>query len=126
MICTLWNMLTIPNWFEVRIGKPEIQHILNRVLSQKVIDPKYVFFRKGAMHYLIESVRGGQIVTKWFFDDNPTACSTSRRTQLFYDLRKQNRWNRQVMQRMLRRTELLPQLGERAWITVIAVDVLQS
>ena len=64
-------------------------------------------------------------MTKWFLEDNSSANRTPRRIQLLQNLWKQERRNRQIVQRMLRRAEILTQLGKSCRIPIVAIDVFQ-
>jgi len=59
------HLLSIPNWLKVRIGKAEVKHILNGVLSKKMTDPKHTFFRECTMNYFIQGMGRSPIVAKW-------------------------------------------------------------
>ena len=118
------HIVTIPQRLEKGIGEPEIKQILDSLLAEKVIDPKYRVFGKYFVQRSVELLGGFQIAPKRLFDHNAGFCGTMRLAQTFDDGRKHARRNGKIKKRPLARTECHPHRLKRFNIFVVAIDIL--
>jgi len=91
-------VVAIPDWLQERVGKAEVEQILDWFLAKVMIDSKNRRLGKGTMQCLIECLRGRKVAAKRLFDDHARPFVTARIGQaLGYGL-KQVRRNSQVIQ----------------------------
>ena len=64
--------IAIPNRLEQPIGEPERHDVLNGVLAQKVIYPKYLVLMQRATNHGVQRARGIKAVAKWLLDHDAT------------------------------------------------------
>src|SRR6516162_1099355 len=120
------NVVAIPEGFHEGIGKAEDEHIVDRTLAEVVVDAKNVLFMVGTVKNLVQRLGGGEVITERFFDDDARAFAAARLHQLFDDLTKKYRRNRQIVSGVLGLAEFLAQVLEGGSIVVIAVDIMEQ
>ena len=120
------NVLAVPDRLEKRIGKTEIQEVLNRFLAQEMVDAVDRRFVKIARQHLIQRLGAGQVAAERLLDDDPRPARAARNAQLLDHHREQHRRYGQVVDRPLGRAQLAPQGLEGRRAVVIAVDVVQQ
>ncbi len=57
------DIAAVPKWFEHGIGETQGEQILNRLLSEVVVDPEYAVFWKALTHPVIDFKRRGMVVS---------------------------------------------------------------
>jgi hypothetical protein len=65
------NIVAVPDGLKARIGKAEDQHILDRLFAQVMIDPVELLFAHHREELAVQGPRGGGIIPKGFFENNP-------------------------------------------------------
>src|SRR4029079_11129747 len=111
----------VPERFEERVGEPEIEEVLHRLLAEIVVDAEDGVFREHAVQRARERHRRSEIPPKWFFHDEAAARAADR-TQPLHDGSEHAGRYGHVQQRLPRRSELRTQSIERGLVAVIAFD----
>ena len=63
------DVAPVPDRLENSVGKAEGENILDRLLSQVVIDAVNLLFAYCLEKFLVQGARGIQVAAEWFFDD---------------------------------------------------------
>ncbi len=65
------DVVAIPDRFQERIGKAEVEDVHDRLLPQEMIDPEDRVLGEHRPRDGVEFARGGQIAAERLFDDDP-------------------------------------------------------
>jgi len=117
--------MPVPDRFEERIRKSEVQDVLDGFLSKVMVDPENRRFVEHAAERSIQFSRGAQIAAEGFLDDDTRVAGAIRLREVFDDRRHQTWRNRQVVRRTKSAPQLRSQAGERSRIGVVPLHVLQ-
>ena len=120
------DVIPVPDRLEERIGKPEVEQVLHRLLAEKVIDAIDRGLGEELMERPIEGLRRGEVAPKGFFHDQSRLRRTARLRQSLGDGAEQAGRDRQVEDRALCLAERLPQSLEGRWRFIVAGDVRES
>ena len=66
------DTVAVPQRFEQAVGKAESHDVLHRFLAEEMVDTENLVFVERARNARIQRLGGGQIVAKWFFNDDTT------------------------------------------------------
>src|SRR5262249_27842108 len=91
-------VIAIPDRLEKGIAKTRVQNILNRFLTEKMIDTEYGCLLEDVAQNLIELFRRFQIASEWFFDDYASILCAAGSCQSFCDHFEHFGRNGQIMQ----------------------------
>ena len=80
--------VAVPKGFHEGVSKTEHEHIVDRPLAEIVVDSEDVLFLVSTVKNLVECLRGDEVITEWFFNDDTRASGTARFHQLFNDFTK--------------------------------------
>src|SRR5882762_1917044 len=80
-----FDIIAIPERFEKGIGESEVRHVLNRPLSQVMVDAEDRRLGKTAQQDAVELQSRGQVGPERLFDDDAGASSTTGLCELFHD-----------------------------------------
>src|SRR5687767_8966751 len=72
------DVIAIPDRLEKRIREPEVQQVLHRLLAEEMIDAKNVLFREISAQRGIQRLRGRQVASERFFNDDARAGDATR------------------------------------------------
>ncbi len=112
-----------PDGLEKRIGEPEVQQVLDRLLSEEMIDAKNRGLTERSVQRLVQRGRGRQVPAERFFHDEPRCVAVAQPREAAGNRTEQARRDRQVEQRTFRRAQSRPQRRECRRILVVADDV---
>ena len=115
--------LPVPDRLHERVGEAEEEEVLDRVLSQVVIDAKDGAFVEGVVNHTVQVARGGQVAAEGFLDDDPALPRRAAAGELLQDKPEQSRRDGQVVHGTDTVAERLGQLIERGSVAVVAIDV---
>jgi hypothetical protein len=105
VICTLSIVRPVPERLEHGVAEPRKEHVMNRLLSEVMIDAEDAFLVERAQQNAVESLRRGEVRAERFFHNHPRAAAgTISGPQLFHYFPKQDRRNGEIMWRPLRGT----------------------
>src|ERR1700758_1830845 len=66
----------IPDRLDNRVGEPEREDILNRLLTEVMVDPIDLVLVKDSMDHVVESSRAAKVAPERFLENDP--CPVSR------------------------------------------------
>ena len=69
------DMVAVPQWLEHAVGEAQHHDVLNRFLTEIVVDPVDLAFGEHAKEFPVEILGRAQIGTEWLFDDYPSPVS---------------------------------------------------
>src|SRR2546422_329887 len=64
------NIVPVPDRLEERVGEPEVEQILDRFLTQVMIDSENRRFWEGLLQNSVKCLGGDKVAAKRFFHDN--------------------------------------------------------
>jgi len=105
--------LVVPHRLEKGVREAKHEEILHRFLAEEVVDPIDARFVELTVERVVERFRRGEIAPEWLFDHNARTLRAPRPPQSVGHLGERIGWNREIVQRMLRRGEQGAKLGER-------------
>src|SRR5438093_1581709 len=117
------DVVAVPDRFQKRVGKPEIEEVLYGLLAEKVIDAINRRLRKRLVNGRIEGLRRREVTTERFFHDDTSVCSTSRACESGGHGTEQIGWDRQMEQRAFGRCEGVAQGIECGGVLIVAGHV---
>ena len=79
MICTLFDVLAVPERLEERVGEAEEQHVVHRPLAEVVVDAEDVRLVEGAEQDRVQRARRGEVAAERLLDDDARARRCSPR-----------------------------------------------
>jgi hypothetical protein len=98
-----FDVLALPERLEHRVAEPREEQVVNRLLSEVVVDAEDALLIKRAKQNAVEPLRRGEIRAERFFHNDPRAVpGTISGPQLFHYFPEQNRRNGEIMRRPLR------------------------
>ena len=109
-----------------QIGEPRVENVLDRFLAQEVIDPEDRFFGKELIENAVQFPRRRKIAPERLFHHDARIFRAARIRQSFRYRGEHAGRDREIVQRPLRTSQNLAQLGEGRRIAVIAVHVLEQ
>src|SRR5262249_54096973 len=99
--------------------KSEDQHVVNRTFPKVVINPEHLRFIESAEYDFVKSACRFEVVAERLLDDDTCASGRTGRFEVLDDWAKQNRWNRQIVRRMLGATEFFAERIESRAVPVV-------
>jgi hypothetical protein len=63
--------IAVPDRLKNRVGKPEHQDILDRFLSEVMVDAVYLPLGKTCLDYAVKLVGALEVSAEWLFDNEP-------------------------------------------------------
>src|SRR6185437_6743129 len=113
----------VPDPFKERIGEAKVEKILDRFLSQVVVDAEDRMFRERRVKCTVKRLRRTQVSTKRLFNDHTGVFHTSRLRQPFNNGCEHTGRNSEIVQRGCGGAELLAQTLEGRRFAIVAADV---
>ena len=118
-------IVAVPDWLQERVGKSEVEEILDGFFAKVMIDSENRRLGKGTMQCLIERLRGRKVAAKRFFDDHARPFGRSPHWP-GPGLRFKQVWrNGQVIKRPGRSAQCFSQIAKCVRRVVISVDILE-
>src|SRR5262245_64343015 len=101
--------MPVPDRFEDRVRKAEIEDVLDRFLPEVVIDAEDCRLGEVLVQYVIEPARRCEVVPKRLLDDDPRILRAFRLGQLPDDGGEHARRNREGVRRPAATVKLSPE-----------------
>src|SRR5215510_4105579 len=120
------DMVAIPERLQERIGEAEDQQVVHWQLAQVMVDAEDRLLVEGAEQRAVELLRREEIVTERLFNDDARAVRASRFAQLVHNRLEQPRRDGEIVRRLLRRAQLLPEGLKRGRVLIVAVHIAQQ
>jgi len=68
-----FHVEVVPDRLEEGVGEAKVNHILDGILAQIMIDAEDIFFRKDFVNYFVKSLRRGQVSAERLLHDDARA-----------------------------------------------------
>src|SRR5262249_6930910 len=91
-----------------------------------MVDAEDRLLVEGAEQRAVERLRREEIVTERFFNDDASAVRASSFAQLCHNCLEQPRRDGEIVRRLLRRAQLLPEGLKRCRVLIVAVNIAQQ
>src|SRR5262249_22710522 len=119
------DVVAIPDRLEERVGEAEEEQVLDRVLAEVVVDAEDGFLGEDRVDRRVELPGRGDVAAEGFLDDHAGAFGAPRLAESLDDVAEEKGRDREVVRRVLRGAERLPEDGEGRGIAVVSIDVLE-
>ena len=117
------HAVAVPDRFEERIGKAEVEDIHDRLLPEIVVDAEDGIFRKHRQRDAIERPRRRQVASERLLDDDARLVGQTRGTESFDHRSEQRGRDGEVMRRAPGIPQRLPKRRERVRVVVITAHI---
>ena len=119
------DVVAVPERLLERVGEPEVEQVLDRLLAQVVVDPEDPGLGEDLVNGCVQGDRAPEIAPERLLEDDPRAGGAARGRQVRHHLAEERRRDRQVVEGMPRVSQLAPQRVEGLDVVVRALDVAQ-
>src|SRR5450631_1169832 len=120
------DVVPVPDRLEERVGKPEQQEVLHRLLAEVVIDPEDRRFVESGVQRPVERPRRRQIAAERLLDHQPGPLGGAAIGQPTDHCPEDTGGNRQVMGGAGRLAQLAPQRREGGPVSVVAAHIAEA
>ena len=117
---------SIPEGLEDRIREAREHNVVDRSLSEIVVDPEDVALDERPEQDPIQIARRGEVLAERFLNDDAGTACACRSTELLDDRSKQRGRDGEVVRGMLCASELASKCVECRRVLVVPVDVLKQ
>src|SRR5215469_2946437 len=124
------HVVAVPKRLDDVVGKAEDHDVLHGLFAEIVVDAINLLLCQDLLELLVELLRGGQVVAKWLFDDDPRPAAVfffrqTTRSQHFGDGREKPRGHREIKKAIPQRVVLPVGFGDLLFEALISVRVLK-
>jgi hypothetical protein len=116
----------IPDRLEERIGETKVEEVLHRFLAEVVVNSKNRSLGEDLMQCSIQRPRRGEIAPERFLCHYPRLGRESCTFEPLDHFDERARWDGEIVERPLRRSQRSTQCGEGGGIGIVTVDVVQE
>ena len=113
----------VPDGLEHRVGEPEDEEVLDRLLAEEVVDAEHPVLGEGLVHAGVELLGGLEVATEGLLHHDPGVPVEADAGEAVDHVVEQRRRDAQVEQRPLAARHGLGQRGEGAGLAVVAAHV---
>ena len=120
------DVVPAPDGFEKRVGKAEVENVLDRLFAKVMVDAEDSRLGKNGVQDLIQGLGRGKVTSERLLDDYTSIFSNACFSQSLHYGSKHTRRDGQVVQGLLRGTECLTQFCIGCLIVIVTGDVLKQ
>ena len=113
-------------WFQERVGKAEVEQVLDRFFTEVMVDAEDGRFGKDGMQDLVQSLSRGEIAAKGLLHDHASIVGEARLPQPFDDGVELVGGDCQIEQRLPGGTKRVTQFYIGRLVTIVTGDILEQ